>query len=90
MVGWRQKDWRGKAKAERRQVVGDGVGGATVGVGAWQSTCRNPTKILFFLWLHQVLVAVHGVFSCGIWDSVPQPGIEPGTLHWELRVLATG
>ena len=36
-VGWRQKDWRGKAKAERRQVVGGGVGGATVGVGKYIS-----------------------------------------------------
>ena len=36
-----------KAKAERRWVVGSGVQRATVGVGAWQSACRNPTKIFF-------------------------------------------
>ena len=26
----------------------------------------------------------------GVWDLVSQPGIEPGPLHWELRILATG
>ena len=25
-----------------------------------------------------------------MWYLVPSPGIEPGPLHWELRVLATG
>ena len=25
-----------------------------------------------------------------MWDLVPQPGIEPRTLHWECGVLATG
>ena len=28
--------------------------------------------------------------SCSMWDLVPLPGIEPGPLHWELRVLTTG
>ena len=28
--------------------------------------------------------------SLGIWDLVPWPGIEPGSLHWECEVLATG
>ena len=25
-----------------------------------------------------------------MWDLVPQPGIESGSLHWELGVLAPG
>ena len=25
-----------------------------------------------------------------MWDLVPQPGIEPGPLHWERGVLAPG
>ena len=25
-----------------------------------------------------------------MWDLVPRPGVKPGTLHWEHRVLATG
>ena len=29
------------------------------------------------------------IFSCGMWDLIPWPGIEPWPLHWELRVLAT-
>ena len=28
--------------------------------------------------------------SCGIWDLTLWPGIEPGPLHWEFGVLATG
>ena len=28
--------------------------------------------------------------SCGMWDLVPWPGIEPGPLHWEHGVLTTG
>ena len=27
-------------------------------------------------------LAVQGL-SCGIWDLVPQPGMNPGPLHWE-------
>ena len=37
-----------------------------------------------------VLLAAYRIFSCGIWDLVPWPGVEPRPLHWELRVLATG
>lgn len=28
--------------------------------------------------------------SCGMWDPVPQPGSNPGPLHWECRALAIG
>ena len=44
----------------------------------------------------QDLVAAFGIFncslwtlSCGMWDLAVQPGIEPGPLHWEGRVLAS-
>ena len=44
-----------------------------------------------------ILIATCRIFSCGMqtsswgmWDLVPQSGIEPGPLHWEHRVLATG
>ena len=47
-----------------------------------------------FIWLHQVLVVAHSIFSCGMWDLIwkaPSPGIEPGSaLHCERGVLATG
>ena len=39
--------------------------------------------IFFFFWLYQVLTAV-----CGLW--FPEQGWNPGPLHWELEVLATG
>ena len=38
---------------------------------------------IYFLWLCQVLNVV-------LWDLVPRPGIEPGPLNWECRVLASG
>ena len=44
--------------------------------------------IYLFIWLCWVLVS--GIFWCGMWDLVPWQGIEPGSLHWEHRVLATG
>ena len=47
-------------------------------------------KIYLFIWLHRVLVAACGIFSWGMRDPVPWPGIEPGPLHWERGVLATG
>ena len=28
--------------------------------------------------------------SCSMWDLVSWPGIKPGSLHWEWKVLATG
>ena len=28
--------------------------------------------------------------SCGMWDLVPWPGTEPGSLRWDLTVLTTG
>ena len=34
------------------------------------------------------LIVAHRIFTCGMWDPVPQTGIQ--LLHWELRVLATG
>jgi len=56
--------------------------------------------VYLFMWLHQVLVVACGIFtcsvqtlSCGMWDLVPQPGIEPGPppfgaqspSHWPTR-----
>ena len=47
-------------------------------------------KYLLFIWPCQVLVEAHGIFlkisydiwilSCGLWDLVPWPGMEPGPL----------
>ena len=58
------------------------------------------SSLLFFfflIWLHWVLVgtcriftAACWIFSCSLWDPASWPGIEPGPLHWECRVLATG
>ena len=40
-------------------------------------------KIFFFIWLCRVLVV-----TCGI--KFPDQGSNLGSLHWELRILATG
>ena len=41
--------------------------------------------------MRDLLVAACGllVAAC-VWDLVPWPGIKPGPLHWERRVLTTG
>ena len=49
--------------------------------------------IYLFILLHWVLVAARGIFSCGMQDLVPWPGIEPGSpalgawslSHWTTR-----
>ena len=51
-----------------------------------------------FFWLLWVLVAVHMIFTCSIWDLVPWPGIEPGPSalgtwglsHWPTREVPCG
>ena len=51
---------------------------------------------ILFIWLHWVLVVVWAIFinmqtlaaACGIW--FPDYGWNPGSLHWENGVLATG
>ena len=40
-------------------------------------------NIYLFIWLHGVLVV-----ACGIW--LPDQESNPGLLHWEFGVLATG
>ena len=57
-------------------------------------------KIYIFnlcIWPCWVLVATREIFSCsmktlscGIWDLVPDRGLNPGPLHWEQGVLAPG
>ena len=42
-----------------------------------------------FIWMHQIVAACR-IFSCGMWDLVPGPGIKPRSLQWEHEVLATG
>ena len=51
-----------------------------------------PQIIYLFIQLCQVLgLMVYGIFSCHVWDLVPQDHrSNPGPLHWELGVLATG
>ena len=48
----------------------------------------------FTLWLYQVLVVACGIFSCNIQtlscSMFPNQGLNPGPLHWEHRVFATG
>ena len=32
----------------------------------------------------------HEIFSFGLWDLVPWPGLDLGPLYWECRVLVPG
>ena len=53
----------------------------------WPHHLKNT---YLFIWLCQLLVTASRIFSCGIWDLVPWPGIKPrppvfgvGSLsHW--------
>ena len=48
---------------------------------------------IYLFWLHRVLVVARRIFSCGMWDLVPRPGIEPAApalgarslTHWTTR-----
>ena len=49
-------------------------------------------NIYLFTWLFWVLVVASGIFSCGTWDLVPWPEVEPrtpriGTIGEALIVL---
>ena len=52
-------------------------------------------KNYLFIWLHWVLLVAHGIFSRGMWDLVPWPGIEPrpsalgerSLRHWTTREI---
>ena len=37
-----------------------------------------------------IFVDTCSLLSWGMWDLIPWPGIQPGPLHWELRILASG
>ena len=43
-----------------------------------------------FIWLHGVLVAAHGLFSCSCRIQFPNQGSNPGPLHQGHGVLTTG
>ena len=58
------------------------------------------TKIIYmlfilkylFIWTCWVSVAAWGIFSCGMWDLVPWPGLNPGRPHsqvWSLSYWTT-
>ena len=46
------------------------------------------TCFFFFQYLFIYLTALG--LSCGVWDPVLRPGVKPGPLLWECRVLDTG
>ena len=68
--------------------------------GLWTSVeGHSYASGYLFIWLHWVLVLTRRIFSCSMWDQVPQPGIKPeppalgawSLSHWTTReVLASG
>ena len=65
---------------------------------SWRNlSTRKILLVLFFyiyvlIWLYWVLVVTCRIFSCGMWDLVPWPGIEPCPLAlrvWSLSHWAT-
>ena len=47
-------------------------------------------NIDLFIWLCRVSGVARWMLCCGIWNLVTWLGIEPGPLHWEHWILATG
>ena len=43
-----------------------------------------------YLVAHRIYSHDLWIRSCSMWDLVPWLGIEPDSLHWEIRILATG
>ena len=41
-----------------------------------------------YFWFCRVLVAAHRIFSFGMWNLVPRPGVEPGPLNQDHKVPA--
>ena len=56
----------------------------------WLKTIPFKKNIYLCIWLCWVLVVAHGIFSCGIWDLVPWPGIKPSSPVLEHSVWASG
>ena len=47
-------------------------------------------NIYLFIWLHQVIAVACKLLVAVTWDLVPWPRMEPHSVHWEYRILATG
>ena len=52
------------------------------------TTARDQNAAFLFIWLHRVLVAAFKMFSCGMWDLVPWPRIEPGPPALQVCISA--
>ena len=48
--------------------------------------CGEGQIAYFLIYLFLAAPGLH----CSMWDFIFRPEIEPGPLHWECRVLATG
>ena len=64
-------------------------------MGQWlESTVNVCTRlgVFFLMFIYSVFIVAFEIFSCSMWDLVPQPGIQPRArpLHWEHEVLAPG
>ena len=56
------------------------------------SMAQDGFSFILFFWLHQVLVAAPRIFSYGMWNLVPWPGIEsrlPALGAWSLSHRTT-
>ena len=56
-----------------------------------QFPSTNPQNCFHFplFWLCRVLGVACWMFSCGMWNLVPWPGLNPRPLHWTTREIPT-
>ena len=59
-----------------------------------QIKCGLDIRMSEFLSFLKIILFIYDLAAlglrCGTWDLVPCQGLNPGPLHWELGVLATG
>ena len=73
-----------KELTEHARVHQGSAGSWCNSLGPRTSLLSSPFFFLLFIWLRKVLVAACRIFSCsmwtlscGMWDLVPKPGIQP-------------
>ena len=54
--------------------------------GFFQKEKRKRRGRDFFIYLKYSFSCTGvGIFSCGLWDLVPQPAMDPGPLRWSAE-----
>ena len=56
----------------------------------WTRVYKYLSKSLLSFFFNIYIYLAVPSLNCGMWDLVPWPGSNPGSLHWACRALVTG